>query len=155
MKARGTITGAGLALALAGCGSAASVSTPATTAPAQPAATTTTAPPPSPAHVTGQGTCNVSLSTDAYGQDYLTATISVSNDGGQGATVVARVSWPLQGFSPLTASKTVAVPAGASDQPVEFNKPVSTDQVSEFQNEQLGPQGQQPGGPCTYSLTQQ
>jgi hypothetical protein len=121
------------------------------------AATVTTAPsssapppPPTPNPAgTITGSCDVSLATSLYGQDYLTAQVNADNTGNIGTMVRVRVSWPLQGFSPITRARTVRVAAGATSQ-VEFHAAVSQDQVSEFQDEQLAANG---SDPCHYSGT--
>lgn len=113
-----------------------------TTAPPSPA------PPPAPSPAGNiSGSCDVSLSTSLYGQDYLTAQVSADNTGNIGTIVRVKVSWPLQGFAPITRTRTVRVAAGATSQ-VEFHAAVSVDQVSEFQDEQLSANG---ADPCHYN----
>lgn len=121
------------------------------------AATVTTAPshsvpaqPPAP-NPTGtiSGSCDVSLSSSIYGQNYLTAQVNADNTGNIGTIVRVRVSWPLQGFSPITRARNVRVGAGATSQ-VEFHVAVTQDQVSQFQDEQLSASG---ADPCHYRGT--
>jgi hypothetical protein len=116
------------------------------------AAPTTSAPPPPPTPNpagTITGSCDVSLSSSLYGQNYLTAQANADNTGNIGTIVRVRVSWPLQGFAPITQTRTVRVAAGATSQ-VEFHAAVTQDQVSEFQDEQLSANG---SDPCHYRGT--
>jgi hypothetical protein len=127
-------------------GSAAGTPAKVTTAPSSSAPP----PPPTPNPAgTITGSCDVSLSSSLYGQNYLTAEVNADNTGNIGTTVRVHVSWPLQGFAPITQTRTVRVAAGATSQ-VEFHAAVSQDQVSEFQDEQLAASG---SDPCHYGGT--
>lgn len=107
-------------------------------------ATPTPAPQPSPSGKIA-GSCDVSLSSSLYGQNYLTAQVTATNTGNIGTFVRIRVSWPLQGFSPIHDSKTVRLQAGHSKN-VEFHEPVGDNTVSQFQDAQLATTGD----PCNY-----
>lgn len=146
------IGGLAVAAALAGC---ASVAHPvghahAASTPSLPPVTQTYSF--NPAQVTGSGSCDVSLASDLYGQDYLTATVTLTNANTLAGTATVTVSWPLQGFSPLTKSKTVSIAANGGTADVELHVAANQSQVSEFQDEQLSAAGQTPGGPCSYSI---
>ena len=139
--------------ALAGCGSIAAHHTTTAARPAaatsSPPAAPSTPPPPAPnAQGTITGSCDVSLSTALYGQNYLTAQVDVANTGNIGTRVRVRVTWPLQGFAPIVRVRTVRVRAGATRQ-AEFHVPVSEQQVSQFQDVQLAATGD----PCRYRGT--
>jgi hypothetical protein len=143
----------GIASALSG-GSKPTSGHPAASSPAAsaPATHATSAPPPAPAPSPAgkiTGSCDVSLSASLYGQDYLTASVNVMNTGNIGTFVRVRVSWPLQGFAPMTMTRTVKVATGGTYQ-AEFHTPVNTTQVSQFQDEQLA---SSTADPCSYNAT--
>ena len=140
------VTGAALGSGHKSHGSAAGTAATVTTAPS------TSAPPPAPAPSPAgsiTGSCDVSLSTSLDGQDYLTAQVNADNTGNIGTILHLRVSWPLQGFAPITQTRTARVAAGTTSQE-EFHEAVTEDQVSEFQDEQLAASG---SDPCHYSGT--
>lgn len=125
--------------------------TPYTPSPGVPSSS---APPPAPAPSpagTISGSCDVSLSDSLYGQNYLTAQVQAQNTGNIGTVVRIRVSWPLQGFAPITKTKTVRLHPGSSSQ-AEFHMPVTSDQVSNFQDAQMAAlnNSDNAGAPCHY-----
>jgi hypothetical protein len=113
-----------------------------TTAPAAPAV-------PSPAGK-ATGSCDYSLADTVTGTDYLTAEVDLDNTGNVGTVVKVTVSWPQEGFEPITATKTARVPYGASGQPVRFHVAASTDVISRLQSWQ---ERHDTGDPCQYSNT--
>ena len=135
-------------------GTPAAVSTQSTSAPATQAASpaqsaTPVAAVPSP-DGTFTGACDYTLGNDpAGGTAVATGDITAANTGNIGMTVRLTITWPQQGYSPLRESKTVRVPAGGS-QDVQFNMPLTYDQLSNLQNWQLGHAGDTG---CTYNGT--
>ncbi len=106
-----------------------------------PAAATSSAPPP-PATPDAKGTstesCNYTLSQGDSPGGTLTGEIDVTNTGNIGIVVKATEAWPQQGSNPITLTKTVKVPYGASGQPVMFNYPADYDVISNLQNWEQG-----------------
>ncbi len=99
------------------------------------------------------GSCDVSLSSSVYGQDYLTADIRLENTGNIGTITRATVRWGQQGFSPIKATKTVRLPAGRS-KTVHFHYAATTGQISRFQDVQLTEMGGSgTGDGCRYRAT--
>jgi hypothetical protein len=97
---------------------------------------------------TYSGTCDVSLSSSLYGQDYLTADVTLTNTGNVGTHVAARASWGQQGFEPIHMTRIVKVAAGGS-RTVHFHYAATTEQISRFQDVQLA----STGDGCTYQGT--
>lgn len=149
------MAGAGIALAaLAGCGTVASsgsalptahvtTAVPATSAPA------VKTPPAERPDGSYQGACNYTLSDNFSDANAGTATgdIEVTNTGNVGIEVKATITWPQQGYDPLSQTKTVKVPVGGSSD-VQFRVPMTMNQVENLQNWQEG-HGFKDG--CTYS----
>jgi hypothetical protein len=132
----------GIALAATGTSShkpqANSLAAP--SAPAAPSSAPAPAPTVSP-NGTVSGSCDVSLSDNfVSGQDYLTADVQVQNTGNVGVVIKVTVGWPQQGFDDIKKSKRVHVPFGAT-KTVHLNYPVSTQQISNFQDVQLASSG--------------
>lgn len=132
------------ALAIAGCASThasthastgASSAGPVTTA--APAATTTTpAAPPTPnPDGTYTGSCDYTLSDSMSESNAgtLIGEIDLRNTGNIGTVTRARITWPQEGFAPITATRTVRVPAGAT-RTVRFHVPASQNVISELQS---------------------
>lgn len=92
--------------------------------------------------------CDVDLSSSLYGPNFLTAQVNAHNTGNIGIINRIRVSWPLQGFAPIVAFKTVRIRPGHTRQ-VEFNVQVTESQVGNFQDAQLATNGD----PCHYRAT--
>src|SRR6266516_3523595 len=115
--------------------------------------TPTPAPDPQPAppaanpKASGSGSCDVSLSDALYGQDYLTASVDVDNTGNIAQVVEVTVRWPQQGFAPIVRHRQLHVPAGQS-RTAHLHAPVTSEQVSRFQDRQLASDGD----PCHYRL---
>lgn len=142
-----------LAIAVAGAlitGCAATSSTPQAVHTTPPAAVAAPSPAPPAANPQGNitGSCDVSLSTAIYGQNYLTASVTAHNTGNVGTVVRIKVIWPLQGFPPITKAKTVRTRPGSSRM-VQFNAPITQEQVSQFQDVQMNASGD----PCNYKAT--
>jgi hypothetical protein len=123
-----------------------------TSAPAVAATSAAPAPAPVPSPAGNiSGSCDVSLSSGIYGQNYLTASVTANNTGNIGTISRIKVSWPLQGFSPIVKVKHVRVAAGGSKQ-VQFRAPVNEQQVSQFQDEQLAASNGN-SNVCSYHAT--
>jgi hypothetical protein len=141
-----------LAALIAGCSTynsthSATVSrSPKTPAPVASVAATSSPPSNPSGNVTGS--CDVSLSSQLYGQNYLTASVVATNTGNVGTVVRIKVFWPLQGFSPVTKARTVRTTPGSTVR-VQFHAPVTEQQVSDFQNVQLA----STGDPCRYKAS--
>ena len=139
-------------IAAAGCTSATHAVKTATGKTVTPAAASSTAPAPAVPSPDGRysGSCDVSLSSALYGQDYLTADVRLRNTGNVGTITRVRVSWGQQGFSPITMTRTVHVRYHAS-KTVPFHYPASQEQISRFQDVQLAGGFQNDG--CKYRAT--
>jgi hypothetical protein len=124
-----TTTGAGAGVAR--------TSAPAT--PATPASPTQAAPAATPSpNGTFQGACSYTLGSDpANGTAVATGDINVTNTGNIGTVTRLTITWPQEGFAPLSMTKTVRVPAGKSDD-VQFNRPMTSTEVDNLQNYQSG-----------------
>ena len=112
----------------------------------------TTAPPahpyPSP-DGTYQGACDYTLGNDpANGTAVATGDIQTTNTGNIGIVIKLTLTWPQQGYSPLSETKTVSVPDGGS-MDVQFNMQLTYDQLSNLQNWQSG----HTDTGCTYTGT--
>ncbi len=105
------------------------------------------APPAANPKASGSGSCDVSLSDALYGQDYLTADVDVDNTGNIAQVVEVTVRWPQQGFAPIVRHRQLRVPAGQS-RTAHLHAPVTSEQVSRFQDRQLASDGD----PCHYRL---
>jgi hypothetical protein len=138
---------------------AAGGSNPKPTAVTAPAATHSASQAAAPAHPqaaapspdgTYQGACNYTLGNDPVGGTAVaTGDVQVMNTGNIGTIVKVSISWPQQGYSPLSMTKTVQVPSGQTND-VQFHRPLSQDQLSNLQNWQTG-HGFSDG--CTYDAT--
>ena len=96
------------------------------------------------------GACDYTLgSNPAGGTAVATGDIEAASTGNIGITVRLTITWPQQGYSPLSETKTARVPAGGS-QDVQFNRPLTSDQLDNLQNWQIGHAGDTG---CTYDGT--
>ena len=117
------------------------ISTAQTTAPAHPL--------PSP-NGTYVGACDYNLGNDpADGSAVATGDIQTTNTGNIGITITLTLTWPQQGYSPLSDTKTVKLDPGAN-QDVQFSMQLTYDQLSNLQNWQSGHIGETG---CTYKGT--
>jgi hypothetical protein len=154
---RTALAASGLALAVAGCGTATHIT--AKTSTGQPAAAATQAPAPAAAPSpggTGSGSCNYTLSASVSGTDWLTAEVDLTNTGNVAAVVRVTVAWPQEGFSPITSTRTVRLPYGATGKPVRFHVSAgSTESGSNvIENLQSWESGHNyPSNDCTYNET--
>jgi hypothetical protein len=150
----GTALGIGTAIG-ASTSHPVTVNTPAVTATTTPAASpSTSAPAPAPLvpspNGTYQGACDYTLGGNPVGGTAVaTGDVQVQNTGNIGTIVAVSISWPQQGYSPLRSHKTVKIAAGNSND-VQFNLPLSYDQLSNLQNWQDGHLG---SDGCAYSAT--
>lgn len=105
------------------------------------AAPTSAAPSPSATpspNGTYQGACSYTLGSDpANGSAVATGDVQVTNTGNIGTVDHVTITWPQQGYSPLSQTKTIRLAAGGSDD-VQFHMPLSYDQLSNLQNWQTG-----------------
>ena len=112
----------GIIGAAMGAGKPAGVNASTTTPPA-PAATT---PPPAavPAAPNPKGTysgsCDYTLASGVYSNDHLVGEVDLTNTGNIGTVTKVRITWPQEGYAPITARKTVRLPAGQTI-PVRFH----------------------------------
>lgn len=118
------------------------VSTPAVSINSESSPTPTYSPPSVPNASGKWGTnaaCDVSLSMN--GPSYLIASVHLKNTGNVGMIAKVKVSWPQEGFNPITRTKTVKV-AWHSSKDVNLRVPASMnaspDVIGNFQNVQLG-----------------
>jgi hypothetical protein len=130
---------AAAALALAGCASAGHPdSTPASSGQAAPAAT---APAPSATASPGgtfSGSCDYTLGDDpAGGTAKAVGEVDEKNTGNVGLKLRVTISWPQEGFAPLTETKHIRLPFGGS-KAVRFHIPLTFDQLDNLQNWQEG-----------------
>lgn len=140
------ITGTGLAMAalltVTACGSAshpdsAAAATPRATAAASSVPVPTPAPEPSP-DGTFSGSCDYTLGNNpAGGSAEAVGEIDEQNTGNIGLELRVTISWPQEGFAPLTETKHIRLAAGAS-KAVRFHRPLSYTQISNLQNWQSG-----------------
>ncbi len=87
---------------------------------------------------TFQGSCNYDLGSDpANGTAQATGDIDAVNTGNIGITVRLTITWPQEGFSPLSMSKTIRLPRNGG-QDVQFHRPLSYSQLSRLQDYQTG-----------------
>jgi hypothetical protein len=82
------------------------------------------APSPSPG-ATYTGSCNYTLSDNAYQPDWLVGEIDLTSTGNIGVVVRVKITWPQQGYPPVVARKTVRVPYAARV-PVRFQVDAGT-----------------------------
>lgn len=95
------------------------------------------APTPSP-DGTFQGACDYTLGSDPVnGTAVATGDVTVTNTGNIGTIDKVSISWPQQGYSPLTMTKTVRVPVGGEND-VQFHMPLTSTQLDNLQNWQMG-----------------
>ena len=155
MKIRTIAAASALPLALAACGSASradsTVTAPRATAAVAPSVPVASpAPEPSP-NGTFSGSCNYTLgSNPAGGTAEAVGEIDEQNTGNIGLQLRVTISWPQEGFAPLTETKHIRLPAGAS-QAVRFHIPLSSTQIDNLQNWQSG-HGERDG--CHYHSTE-
>ncbi|HVT97918.1 MAG TPA: hypothetical protein VHE33_10440 [Acidobacteriaceae bacterium] len=99
---------------------------------------------------TYEGACAYTLGDNpAGGTAVATGDIDVTNTGNIGEVIKLKISWPQQGFSPLTRTSTVRLAKG-QEQDVQFNHPLTSDQLDNLQNWQTS-HGFKSG--CTYNGT--
>jgi|SRR5579859_1481367 len=104
---------------------------------------------PSPS-ATAQGACGYDLSSDPVnGTAVATGDVLVNNTGNIGAVIKVTITWPQQGYSPLSMTKTVRIGSGASND-VQFHTGLDMSQLTNLQNWQLGHPG---SDGCTYDAT--
>lgn len=136
-------------------GTSTSAAVAATSSPAATSAATTPPPAPSPTPTpspngTYNGACNYTLGNDPVnGTAVATGDIQLTNTGNIGTVTRVTITWPQQGYAPLSETKTVRIPVGGSDD-VQFNRPLTETQLSNLQNWQTG-HGYQDG--CTYAAS--
>jgi hypothetical protein len=96
---------------------------------------------------TYQGACDYTLGNDPVdGTAVATGDIETTNTGNIGEVIQLTLTWPQQGYSPLTQTKSVSLKPGA-EQDVQFNMPLTETQISNLQNWQSG----HDGTGCTYA----
>ena len=113
----------------------------ATSAPATPTHTAapvrhTSAPPPPVTNPKGsyRGACNYTLGSDPVGGTAVaTGDISVHNTGNVGIVMRLKITWPQQGYAPLTMSRTVRLATGAS-RDVQFHRSITQTEIENLQN---------------------
>lgn len=123
---------------------AAASSSPASTAPAatQPAVAV-----PSP-HGTFQGSCDYTLGdSPSTGTAEAIGDINAVNDGNVGIVVKLTITWPQEGYAPLSQSETVRIGYGGQ-QDVQFHRPLTGTELDRLQSYQLGHTGE---SGCTYN----
>ena len=109
--------------------------------PAVPAAApSTNSPPPPVANPDGtyQGSCDYTLGTGFDNNYHVIGEIDLTNTGNVGVIVHTRITWPQEGSPPITARKTIRLPVGATNKPVRFRIPVTSDQIDLLQSWQEG-----------------
>lgn len=128
---------------------AASHSTAATQPAVSPA---TTAPAPPATHPKGSynGSCNYTLGSDPVGGTAMaTGDIQIHNTGNVGTVDRLRITWPQQGYAPLSMSKTVKLGTGAS-RDIQFHRSLTQTELDNLQNWQTGHNF---ADGCTYKAT--
>jgi len=140
----------GIIGAAVGTGKTAGVHINTTPSAAAPVAATPAAPAPAAApnpQGNYSGSCDYTLSSSLYGNDHLIGEIDLTNTGNIGTITRVRITWPQEGYVPITARKTVHVPAGQS-LPVRFHIAVSSqgNVITQLQSYQLSHNGTG----CTY-----
>lgn len=101
---------------------------------------------------TYQGACDYTLGDNPAGDPgtaVATGDIDTTNTGNIGETIKLTLTWPQQGFSPLSVTKTVKLAAG-QESDVQFNHPLTSTEVDNLQSWQLGHAGD---SGCTYNGT--
>ena len=95
------------------------------------------APAPSP-DGTYTGSCDYTLGSDPVdGTAVAVGEIDVTNTGNIGTDLRVTISWPQEGYDPITAVRHIRLPAGAS-RAVRFHVPLSGTQLDNLQNWQEG-----------------
>ena len=96
------------------------------------------APTPSPNGTYTQGSCSYDLGSDPVnGTAVATGDVTVKNTGNIGTVIRVRFTWPQEGFSPLVSVHKIRLAAGATTD-VQFNHPLTSNEVDALQNYQLG-----------------
>lgn len=146
--------GSGLAataavIALGACGSAKAIGSGPAGGPQQ-AVTSTQPTPASSPNGTFKGACDYTLGNDPVnGTAVATGDIEITSTGNTAITVTATLTWPQQGYNPLSQTKTgVQVPAGQTVD-VQFNQPLTSGELDNLQNWQTGHMGDTG---CTYDV---
>jgi hypothetical protein len=107
--------------------------TPAVTAPATRAPVAT----PSP-DGTFRGSCDYTLGdSPATGTAAAIGDIDATNTGNVGIVVRLTITWPQEGYPPLSMSKTVRLTYGG-EQDTQFHRPLSYDEITRLQSYQTG-----------------
>ena len=97
-----------------------------------PAAPSSPAPAAPSPEAKGSGSFDYSLSDSLYGQDYVTAEVTVTNTGNVGEWVTIHAHWHQFAMAPITATRTVRLPVGTA-RDVRIKVPVSTSQIDNLQ----------------------
>jgi hypothetical protein len=94
------------------------------------------------------GSCSYTLGND--GQTYVaTGEVDLVNTGNVSTTDKATITWPQEGYAPLSVTRTVNSPYGATT-PVPFSLALTYTQISNLQNWQTGHSF---ADGCTYNAT--
>lgn len=102
---------------------------------------------------TATGSCDYTLGDNPAGDPgtaVATGEVDLTSTGNIGAYVKVTMTWPQEGYAPLSQSKTVQMPYNASGMAVPFSYPLTYDQISNLQDWQQG-HGYADG--CTYTET--
>jgi len=84
------------------------------------------------------GSCDYTLGSDPVGGTARAiGEIDLTNTGNIGTVTHVRITWPQEGYAPLSMTRNVHVRAGASKS-VRFHMPLSSDQVDRLQSWQEG-----------------
>lgn len=94
------------------------------------------------------GSCSYELGdSPSTGTAQATGDIEAENTGNIGIFVKLTITWPQEGYAPLSLSKTVRLPQGGS-RDVQFHMQLSGTQLDRLQNYQLGHSGDDG---CTFN----
>jgi hypothetical protein len=92
------------------------------------------------------GACDYTLGDFMSTPSVATGDIQVRNTGNVGLVMRLKITWPQQGYAPLSMSKTVKLATGASKD-VQFHRTLSQAELDNLQNWQMGHMG---SDGCTY-----
>jgi len=97
------------------------------------------------------GSCDYTLGDNPVGgtAEFI-GEVDLDNTGNIGTIVRVKITWPQEGYSPITRTKTVKVPFGATGQAVRFHVPASGTEVDRLQSWQ---NGHDYNDGCTYDGT--
>jgi hypothetical protein len=126
-------------------------STPGTVALPTPTHSPAPAPTPVPSEDgTFTGSCDYELGSDPVGGTaQAIGEVDVANTGNVATVVAVRITWPQEGYPPLTMRQHVRVPVGASV-PDRFHRPLSYTEITRLQSWQTN-HAEADG--CTYDGT--